>query len=338
MSNGETIDRLLDTIPGYGGYRDKERRRESDRRIREHLALDYGQLTDRLSRLATRIAEERQLQAIQLVDKPRQRLSSFVDRVRTATYGYAGLFSDNPVDENALDQIAAFDQALNDQVPVLDEMIGQLEQADPASSEFKQHSERLSEAVEGLHTRFDRRREAVDSGKALPPARVAGLLDPTSAARPSPTAYNLHERDAVVRAGENYSVVGRISIQTPEASWHDFQLKGGDGDHWLSVPAAVGDSFAWLRRVTVPASLGSEMVEVEDRSYTLQRRSEGTGEVIGVAGGSGSQPVTVYQYQATTGDGLLRVYDWGVDQVALAGETIDPLEIEIFSKEGGSAV
>ncbi|HEX5165112.1 MAG TPA: hypothetical protein VFV93_06935, partial [Thermomicrobiales bacterium] len=83
MSSGGTIDRMLDSIPGYAGYRDKERRRDSDRVIRENLAREYGQLADRLGRIATSLADERKILLIPTVDKPFKRLTSFIDRVRT---------------------------------------------------------------------------------------------------------------------------------------------------------------------------------------------------------------------------------------------------------------
>lgn len=237
------IGSLLDKIPGYGGYRDKERRRESDRRIREQLALDYGQLADRLGRIATRLAEERQIAAIRFVDKPHDELKTFIDRVRTATYGYAGLFGDNPVDEQALDQIAAFDQALDDQVGVLDEQVTALEGTDPNAPEFRTHAEQISQTIQGLRDRFDHRREVIDTGTALAPASVAGLLTAPRAASGPPTAYNLHEGDAVSRAGRNYTVIGRVSIQTPTGSWRDFHLDGGAEQVYLRASAAPGGEF-----------------------------------------------------------------------------------------------
>src|SRR5690606_11714647 len=63
----------------YAGYRDKERRRDSDRVVRERLALEYGQLAERLGRLATSLAQDRQIAAMPLVDRPHKRLVSFIE-------------------------------------------------------------------------------------------------------------------------------------------------------------------------------------------------------------------------------------------------------------------
>src|SRR5690606_12407932 len=126
MSGGH-IDRFLNSIPGYAGYRSKERRRESDRLIREKLAQDYGQAADRLGRLATRYANERDLASVRAINKPHTRLVSFRDRVRSATYGYAPLFAETSIDEAALDQIAAFDRSLADGLEPLQKHIEVLE-------------------------------------------------------------------------------------------------------------------------------------------------------------------------------------------------------------------
>ena len=89
MASGGFIDNALNHIPGYGGYRDKERRRDSDRVIRDSLVLGYTQQAERLQALATQLADDRKIMLIGLVDKPLTRLHTFIDRVNTASYAAA---------------------------------------------------------------------------------------------------------------------------------------------------------------------------------------------------------------------------------------------------------
>lgn len=332
------INSFLDQIPGYAGYRDKERRRESDRRIREKLATDYGQLADRLSRLARRMAEERKIAAIGLVDRPHGRLVHFISRMETATYGYSGLFSDRPVEEQALDQIAAFDRSLSEHLGAVETAIANLEAADPESEEFRTRSDELAEVVEGLHERFDRRGEVIVTGTALDEVSVSNLLVPVEAGPTTPAAYNLHDGEAVSRAGTNYTVIGRISIETPSASWRIFQLDGGEGKNWLQVPALSDGEFRWFREAQVTGSAGNATLTIDDTTYDLASQGEGTAEIIGPGGSADGQQVEYHQYSDFSGKLLLTVYDWGADQLALAGEVIDPLELELWSREGGRAV
>jgi len=329
---------FLDSIPGWSGYRDRERRRESDRLVRERLARDYGEIADQLGRLASRLAEDRKLRAIRYVDQPHGRLKHFIDRVRTATYGYAGLFSDRPVDARALDQIAAFDESLGDSLDALRQAAARLEQTSPDDAAFRERSEELSELIEKLLDRFDRRAEVIERGEPIPDPDITALLAPTPPTTAPPTAYNLHDGDAITFRNVNYTIIGRITVTTASGSWRDFQLKGGDGQSWLRVPGAVNGEFLWCRKVEPQGKAGDAELSVGGTVYRLHGSSDATAEVIGPGGASGDRDVMVYHYAQEQGDGRLSVYHWRADDISLAGEPIDPAEIELWSREGGRAV
>jgi hypothetical protein len=332
MTRGGRLDRFLDRIPGYAGYRDKERRRESDRLVREQLALEYGQLADRLGRLATSLAQQRAIAAVPLVDRPHKRLVMFVDRVRTASYGYTPLFSDTPVGADALDQLAAFDRALGDQRDEVEHGIAALESADPKGSEFRESSRSLTTLIEGLHERFDKRDQVLQSGQALPATDVLALLETGQPSGPS-VAYRLHEGEAVSYAGENYSVIGRVTVETSQGAWRAFQLRGGRGDVWLQVSADATANLWWLTRADLDGTAGAPNVRAGGTSYTLERQLDGTGEVIGQQGVAGNQPVTYYQYRSENAEQVMSVFVWATGTLALAGKEVNPTAVQFFSRE-----
>jgi hypothetical protein len=323
---------ILDRVPGYAGYRDKERRRESDRAIRENLARSYGQLADRLGALATRLAEQREILAIPIIDKPYQRLTSFVDRVRTASYGYAPLFADAPVEEAALDQLAAFDRALADQHESLAAQVAAIEAADPGSAEFKRVADELTHSIEGLHARFDKRQEVIHAGKASDAKDVLALLE-TPKPVATPVAYRLHEHDALAYDGINYSITGRVGFQASGEAWRAFQLQGGSGDRWLLASASQTDPLYWMRRVTLDGPPGAASVQGEGTTYALRSVIEGRGDVIGASGSAKDQPVRFTRHDAAAGSDQLVVFDWGSGHLALAGAAIDSREINLFTRE-----
>jgi hypothetical protein len=332
MSRGGRIDNLLNSIPGYAGYRDKERRRDSDRVIRERLALEYSQIAERLGRLATGLAQERHIAAISLVDRPHKRLTSFIDRIRSASYGYSPLFSDAPVREDALEQVAAFDRALADQQGELIERIEAMESGNPRSAEFKALSQQLTTTIEGLHDRFDKRHQVLHSGEPLPHSDVLALLAVGPAAGTS-VAYRLHEGEAIAYDGENYSVTGRVSATSEGAAWRAFQLRGGSGDQWLLTTPEESARLQWSRRVNATGAPGDHVVTVNGAPYTLESLFDGTGEVIGQQGSAADQPVRFARYRQDAGEGILTLYDWGSGSLALAGVEIDPRDVQIFSRE-----
>lgn len=340
MSGGR-IDDFLNSIPGYAGYRSKEKRRDSDRLIRERLAQDYGQLADRLGRLATRFADERDLDAVRLISKPHTRLVSFRDRVRSASYGYAPLFAENSVDEAALDQIAAFDTSLAEGLEPLETSISQLESAPASTDEFTAAARELETVVEGLHERLGQRSQIIESGTAIEPQKVAALLGSASGEANvdrRPTAYSLHDGEAITFGGTNFTVTGRVSIELPSGTWRYFQLNGGRGDAWLRVPASAAGEFQWLERVNPTEAIGSDRIQIGDVSFEKDHEETGTSEVIGSKGASGQTPVRYVRYRPFSGTETLQVYDWGADSLALRGAPIDPLEIQLWSREGSDAV
>lgn len=332
MSSGGTIDRMLDSIPGYAGYRDKERRRDSDRVIRENLAREYGQLAERLGRLATTLADERKIMAIPVVDKPYKRLTSFIDRVRTASYGYAPLFSEASVDADALDQVALFDRALADQKETLSEQIADLEKTSPDDASFKSLASEIVETIDGLHERFDKRHEVIHAGKSLPTKDVVSYLEPATP-KAAPAAYRLHETEAVSYDGGNYSVAGRVTVETDHGAWRAFQLRGGAGDAWLVVSADPSQPSYWMRRVSITGGLDDETVTVDGGTYNRDNVQNGKGEVIGASGAAANQPVRFGRYRAASGDNLLFAFDWGSGTIALIGAETNPASLDVFTRE-----
>ncbi len=328
--SGQRLSRFLDSIPGYGGYRDKERRRESDRLIRERLAQGYRQQADRIGRMLSKMAAERNLTAIEPLDGIHTRLNHFISRLTTATYGYAGLFSDRPVDEAALDQIARFDQGLAEPLEGLAATIDTLEANEPGTDQYAKALETISSTVESLHDRFDMRSQVIDSAKPAPEASVLALLKPeTAVANPQPTAYRLHEGDAITYRGENYEIIGRITTTVGDREWRDFQLKGGTANYWLRVPSTADGEFLWQEEVSGQAAEG----------FSGERSTQsGTSEVIGQSGKSETRALRIETIASPDEDSVIHVYDWGDEQLSLRGTTIDPVSLQVWSREGGSAI
>lgn len=334
----QRFKRFLDSIPGFKGYQDKESRRESDRLIREQLARDYQEQADRLGRMLTKFADQRALRAVSVVDGPHQRLTHFIARLRTASYGYAGLFSNRPVDQHALDQIAEFDQSLAEDVPALSQAISDLEAIDANDPAFAEQVEEISQAIEQLHDRFDRRGEVIENAEPIPEESMLAILHPEGKARAThPTAYRLHDGDALTYRDENFEIVGRITITGDDANWRDFQLNGGAEPAWLRVPASSTGEFLWLTEAQIE-SAEDDAVRVGGKSFTLSSEQSAQAEVAVRGGGEAERATSIRTYQSDDDDLVLCVYDWGAEHMALKGRKIDPIELQLWSREGGRAI
>lgn len=327
MSTRDRLDRMLDRIPGYAGYRDKERRRDSDRAIRDKLATDYGQLADRLGHVATRLANDRKLDAIAVVDRPLTQLRSFLDRVRNAAYGYAPMFANDEVDAGVLDQVAAFDSALADQLPAVEREIAAIEAANPGAPEFRTAADALSASIQQLSDRFDKRNEIIHSGRPLPEKDMLVLLEPAAPDKP-PVAWRLQTGDAVSHDGQDYSIIGRVTAEMPRGARRAYQLRGGDDRQWLEVSEAHGGPLYWLSEISLDLTGQPRAVTLGEKAYTLRRDDPARGDVEGRQG-AGERPLRYLEYAA--GDRVLHVFDWGTQHLALEGVAIDERDIELYT-------
>jgi len=155
------LENILNAIPGYGGYRDKQLRRDADRLLREHIARELAQQGRKLPELQRRLVDARQLRLVDDLERVARRLQTLGDQVRTAAGGYAGFFDAVKVREAELDGLYEFDQALLAEIPRLSEGIAALETAISSQAGSAEAIRDLGEAVDRLADYWRRRREAV---------------------------------------------------------------------------------------------------------------------------------------------------------------------------------
>jgi hypothetical protein len=106
------LERLMNLLPGFRGYREKELRRDADRILRESLAGRLDALKKGLDEAAAGATRSGALASINDIETARKRLDRVANRIRYADRGYAPLFAAVKVDEAALARVYAFDVAL----------------------------------------------------------------------------------------------------------------------------------------------------------------------------------------------------------------------------------
>ncbi len=158
VSEKNFLERLASHIPGVSGYRERDGRRETDRRVREFLAgrLDEGRsgLTD-LRNLATDAGQLKMLDAIGRLDRVLQKAAS---SLRYADYGFSGLFDQLKIREAELDQICAYDAALVSDVVALSETLRSISATAPDGSTLVA----LTDTAQQLDLNIARRREILE--------------------------------------------------------------------------------------------------------------------------------------------------------------------------------
>jgi hypothetical protein len=160
------LEKAIAGLPGIKGYREKEMRRDADKQVRDTLAKHLESRRRKLTSLQNDLLSSGGLDWMDDIERVVGRLQLFIDRVKTASYGYAPLFALNKVKEDDLDRLAAFDQDLYNQVGPLDEAIGKLEQAVAANEGIKEALRAVGDLVSGMNDTFGRRAEAIQNAGA----------------------------------------------------------------------------------------------------------------------------------------------------------------------------
>jgi hypothetical protein len=106
------LEKIMAKLPGYKGYKEKEQRREADRLLRDHIVNRMRTVKDQLDVLQTDLISAGKIELLDEVGSAATQIQTFIDRVRTAPYGYAGLFDAARIKEDDLDRVYEFDASL----------------------------------------------------------------------------------------------------------------------------------------------------------------------------------------------------------------------------------
>jgi len=155
------LEKLVGSIPGYKGYKDKEMRREADRLLRETLARKYEEQWARLNGVQKRLLSSGGIEYLDDVESAANKLRGFIDKLKTAAMGYGGLFSAVRVDEAQLDKLYAFDNALADGVTQISGTIDGIDAAAVAKQGVPEAISRFDDQCRYLVTTFEQRKQVL---------------------------------------------------------------------------------------------------------------------------------------------------------------------------------
>jgi hypothetical protein len=108
----DLIGKVRNFLSGFVGYVDRENRREADKLLRETIAQRYEEQWSRISELQRQLVSAGQLELVDDLEAATIKLRAFVDRVKGASYGYAGFFDAVRIHSDELEKVYEFDVAL----------------------------------------------------------------------------------------------------------------------------------------------------------------------------------------------------------------------------------
>ena len=152
------LGRLASLVPGYAGYADREKRRESDQALRLAVAARLGTARAALDRRTAECARTGRFDVLEPLDALSRRVATLADTVRHAPAGYSALFDAATIGAAELDRLYAFDLAVREACErVVDEAERLPAAVDVAALE--RASAFVSDAESALHLRAEALRE-----------------------------------------------------------------------------------------------------------------------------------------------------------------------------------
>jgi hypothetical protein len=144
----ERLEHLAHYVPGLGRYQDREGLRETDKQVRVYLADLMTNLVRMVEGEERRLTEAGRLDRLPALDRVARRLGTLADRVRFASYGFAGVFDLHKIRETELATLHRFDLSLVEAVPRLRTPLQTLADVTTDESAFPETLRRVETALQ----------------------------------------------------------------------------------------------------------------------------------------------------------------------------------------------
>ena len=156
----DLLGKIRKTLSGFIGYLDRENRREADKLLRATIASRYEQQWGRISTIQRQMIEAGNLEQVDQLEAAAIKLRAFIDRVKTASYGYAGFFDAVRVNETELQKIYSYDLQLLEDVNSISSAVDNVE-ASMGSDGLPAAMRHLTTLSQDVIDAYDRRDEVL---------------------------------------------------------------------------------------------------------------------------------------------------------------------------------
>ena len=157
------LAKLVEKIPGLGDFIERNDRRAADKLLRETLAQRVEDQRRRVNDLQQQMMSGQGLFFLDDLERAQTQLGTFGDSIRTASYGYAGLFDKVKVDEEELAKIYDYDNRLFENVQDIATAIDGIQSALDSDGDLAAAVRELNATSRTAMDAFRRRSEVIVS-------------------------------------------------------------------------------------------------------------------------------------------------------------------------------
>lgn len=160
MTNNDPLGELVSLMPGYGGYREREMRRESDKLVRLRILSSVRYASNRVDDLARRVYSMKESEELySVIDRVRWRIQLLETHIRGLEYGYAPLNALAKINEDKLDALIGYDEILIHGSERLRQQIDDLSKPMDGLDQIHASLSNLETIVSDIESQLQRRQE-----------------------------------------------------------------------------------------------------------------------------------------------------------------------------------
>jgi hypothetical protein len=161
----DIFKKILSKVPGFSGYIERSNRRSADKLLREAVANRYEEQWKRISGLQRDLISQGDIALVDDLESSAIKLRQYIDRVRTAAYGYSSFFEATKVNQEELAQVYQYDLTMLEMVDGIKTAIDNIETSigtDGLPASIRNLTSLAQQCVET----FNRRSEEMRGGPA----------------------------------------------------------------------------------------------------------------------------------------------------------------------------
>lgn len=152
------FERMMEHVPGYKGYKEKEVTREADKIERVYVAERLEPSLARLDDVKLDILKTGNLDALGDIDVLMRKLRKVRDRVQFADYGYAGVFDATKAGVEKIQELYAFDKGLETEAGAITDFAAALAADSPS---LRTDIKLLDDRIDAFDTHFSERENLI---------------------------------------------------------------------------------------------------------------------------------------------------------------------------------
>jgi hypothetical protein len=145
--NVNILDRIGSLIPGYKGYSLRDEQRNTDKKVRDHIANQLATIEINIKEFQLKFIKSNKLLEATEIESVRKAINTLLPKIKHAPYGVSGFFATQQLKENELEQIYSFDIEIAERVSNMLTLSHKLEQEPLASISLVQHCRSIDEIL-----------------------------------------------------------------------------------------------------------------------------------------------------------------------------------------------